>query len=83
MFLLQTLVDNGFPSDTIPVIAGLSNDYADYVTTFEEYQVQQRNWWIFPRKSSISKKWFRCKLTWENCPTLHLDINLSKGTSSL
>jgi hypothetical protein len=53
------------------------------VTTFEEYQVQQRNWWIFPRKSSISKKWFRCKLTWENCPTLHLDINLSKGTSSL
>jgi hypothetical protein len=53
------------------------------VTTFEEYQVQQRNWWIFPRKSSISKKWFRCKWTWENCPTLHLDINLSKGTSSL
>jgi neutral ceramidase len=44
MFLLQALVDNGFPADTIPVIAGLSNDYADYVTTFEEYQVQQRNW---------------------------------------
>jgi len=25
--------------EPIPIIAGLSNDYADYVTTFEEYQV--------------------------------------------
>ena len=37
----KALVDNGFPADTIPVIAGLSNDYADYVTTFEEYQEQR------------------------------------------
>lgn len=37
----KTLVANGFPADTIPVIAGLSNDYADYVTTFEEYQEQR------------------------------------------
>ncbi|CAG2240357.1 ASAH2 [Mytilus edulis] len=37
----KTLVMNGFPADTIPVIAGLSNDYADYVATFEEYQAQR------------------------------------------
>ena len=27
--------------EIIPVIAGLSNEYADYTTTFEEYQVQR------------------------------------------
>lgn len=37
----QTLTKNGLSSDTVSVIAGLSNDYADYVTTFEEYQVQR------------------------------------------
>ncbi len=35
----QAMVDAGFPSDSIMVIAGLSNTYSDYVTTFEEYQV--------------------------------------------
>ena len=31
--------DRGFNEDSVMVIAGLSNTYADYVTTFEEYQV--------------------------------------------
>lgn len=35
----KALISNGFPSDTKVVIAGLSNTYSDYVTTFEEYQV--------------------------------------------
>ena len=35
----KTLLDNGFPSNVSVVIAGLSNTYSDYVTTFEEYQV--------------------------------------------
>ena len=35
----KVLVGNGFPSDGTVVIAGLSNTYSDYVTTFEEYQV--------------------------------------------
>ena len=44
MFLIyQILVENGksqgFSNDTVVVIAGLSNTYADYVTTFAEYQV--------------------------------------------
>ncbi|KAJ8318838.1 hypothetical protein KUTeg_003929 [Tegillarca granosa] len=38
---LQTLKSGGFPEDTVSVIAGLSNDYADYVTTPEEYQQQR------------------------------------------
>ena len=37
----KVLVDNGFTKDVIPVIAGLSNTYADYVATFEEYQVRE------------------------------------------
>ncbi|KAK7494429.1 hypothetical protein BaRGS_00014321 [Batillaria attramentaria] len=37
----QTLTANGLPPDTLSVIAGLSNDYADYVVTFEEYQEQR------------------------------------------
>lgn len=37
----KTLLDNGFPSNVTVVIAGLSNTYSDYVTTFEEYQVQR------------------------------------------
>ena len=36
---LQVLKAGGFPNDTMSVIAGLSNDYADYCTTYEEYQV--------------------------------------------
>ncbi|XP_064404279.1 uncharacterized protein LOC135349656 [Halichondria panicea] len=37
----KVLVENGFSKDFIPVVAGLSNTYADYVTTFEEFQVQR------------------------------------------
>lgn len=37
----QTLLSNGFSSDAIVVIAGLSNTYSNYITTFEEYQVLQ------------------------------------------
>lgn len=37
----ETLIANGLPADTLSVIAGLSNDYADYVVTFEEYQEQR------------------------------------------
>lgn len=37
----KTLLDNGFTSNVTVVIAGLSNTYSDYVTTFEEYQVLQ------------------------------------------
>ena len=37
--IAKVLVENGFTKDVIPVIAGLSNTYADYVATFEEYQV--------------------------------------------
>jgi neutral ceramidase len=37
------LVQRGVLSDTegVVVIAGLSNDYQDYTTTFEEYQQQR------------------------------------------
>ena len=35
----KVLVENGFRKDVIPVVAGLSNTYADYVATFEEFQV--------------------------------------------
>ena len=35
----KVLLANGFPSNVKVVIAGLSNTYSDYVTTFEEYQV--------------------------------------------
>lgn len=35
----KVLIDSGFPSNATVVIAGLSNTYSDYVTTFEEYQV--------------------------------------------
>jgi neutral ceramidase len=37
----QTLIANGFPNDTTVVIAGLSNTYSSYITTFEEYQIQR------------------------------------------
>lgn len=37
--LTQVLADNGF-NDSVPVIAGLSNTYSDYITTYYEYQVQ-------------------------------------------
>ncbi|XP_077863814.1 putative neutral ceramidase C [Saccoglossus kowalevskii] len=37
----KVLIDNGWPSDTHVVIAGLSNVYTHYITTFEEYQVQR------------------------------------------
>ena len=37
--LVQYGKEHGFGNDTVTVIAGLSNTYADYVVTFEEYQV--------------------------------------------
>ena len=36
---IQTLVKNGFPADSQVVLAGLTNDYSSYISTFEEYQV--------------------------------------------
>lgn len=39
-----TLVEKGrgqFDSNTHVVIAGLAGDYSQYITTFEEYQVQR------------------------------------------
>ncbi|CAL1538863.1 unnamed protein product [Lymnaea stagnalis] len=39
--IYNTLVQEGFPNNTKAVIAGLSNEYADYITTFEEYQIQR------------------------------------------
>lgn len=35
----NVLVTNGYPADTRVVIAGLSNTYSGYITTYEEYQV--------------------------------------------
>ena len=35
----SVLLANGFPSNIKVVIAGLSNTYSSYVTTYEEYQV--------------------------------------------
>eukprot|EP00742_Colponemidia_sp_Colp-10_P000846 GILJ01000918.1.p1 GENE.GILJ01000918.1~~GILJ01000918.1.p1 ORF type:complete len:722 (+),score=110.05 GILJ01000918.1:313-2166(+) len=37
----KTLLDNGAPADIKVVIAGLSNSYCHYVTTFEEFQHQR------------------------------------------
>lgn len=34
----QTLLDNGAPTSTVVVIAGLANDYSQYVATPEEYR---------------------------------------------
>ena len=42
-YLFQTLKDEGFPDPPLSVIAGLANDYADYVTTYEEYQVGENS----------------------------------------
>jgi len=39
--VVKTLKDDGYPEDTTAVIAGLANSYADYITTYEEYQVQR------------------------------------------
>lgn len=39
LFVLQALVAYGFSNDTKVVIAGLSNTYTHYITTYEEYQV--------------------------------------------
>ena len=39
----RVLLDNGFPSNVKLVIAGLSNTYSSYVTTYEEYQVNDRS----------------------------------------
>lgn len=39
--VVKSLIKNGFPANTSTVIAGLSNEYADYITTFEEFQVQR------------------------------------------
>jgi neutral ceramidase len=38
----KVLVDGGaIPADSHVVLSGLSNTYADYFTTYEEYQVQR------------------------------------------
>ncbi|XP_078579900.1 neutral ceramidase B-like isoform X2 [Branchiostoma floridae x Branchiostoma japonicum] len=37
----RAVLSKGLPDDTEVVIAGLSNTYADYITTYEEYQVQR------------------------------------------
>jgi len=37
----EVLIAGGLPPDTEVVIAGLTNTYSDYITTFEEYQVQR------------------------------------------
>jgi len=39
--VVSTLRDGGFPKDTTVVLQGFANSYADYMTTFEEYQVQR------------------------------------------
>lgn len=39
--LIEQGKDRGFDNDTEVVIAGLSNTYADYVATYEEYQEQR------------------------------------------
>ncbi|WAQ96262.1 NCSEB-like protein [Mya arenaria] len=39
--VVESLKSAGLQVEPIPIIAGLSNDYADYVTTFEEYQEQR------------------------------------------
>jgi neutral ceramidase len=39
--VLEALQDNGMGSDTIVVIAGLTNEYSHYITTWEEYQAQR------------------------------------------
>ena len=41
--VLEELKKNGYSDETKVVIAGLSNTYSDYVTTYEEYQVLA-NW---------------------------------------
>ncbi|XP_005100690.1 neutral ceramidase isoform X1 [Aplysia californica] len=35
------LIQGGFPANTSTVIGGLCNEYADYITTYEEYQIQR------------------------------------------
>lgn len=39
--LYDVAVANGAPADTKVTIAGLSNAYTHYITTFEEYQKQR------------------------------------------
>lgn len=51
---LQTLLDNGLPDDTQVVIAGLSNTYADYIVTYEEYQVHSSLLYVEIIKAKIS-----------------------------
>ncbi|ESO84722.1 hypothetical protein LOTGIDRAFT_131742 [Lottia gigantea] len=38
---MRESVEKAMSEDTVSVIAGLTNDYADYVATYEEYQVQR------------------------------------------
>ena len=40
-FILQVMVNNNFNKSVVPVIAGLSNTYSSYITTYYEYQVQE------------------------------------------
>lgn len=36
----DVLIKNKYPTDTRVVIAGLSNTYSGYITTYEEFEVQ-------------------------------------------
>ncbi|KAK1295792.1 Neutral ceramidase [Acorus calamus] len=56
----ETLIANGkgeFDDDTHVVIAGLSNTYSQYITTFEEYQ--QQRYEVTITNSLTSRGWFR------------------------
>ncbi|XP_038060087.1 neutral ceramidase-like isoform X2 [Patiria miniata] len=37
----KSLMEHGMSNDTVVVLAGLTNTYADYIATYEEYQVQR------------------------------------------
>ncbi|RUS88499.1 hypothetical protein EGW08_003757 [Elysia chlorotica] len=39
--VLAAAIQGGMPATTTAVIAGLANEYADYITTYEEYQIQR------------------------------------------
>ena len=51
----STAVSNGASADSVVVLAGLSNVYTHYITTFEEYQGQRynnmtMNYWPFKER---------------------------------
>lgn len=56
---------NGGPSNTKTIIAGLSNVYTHYVTTFEEYQVR----WL-----TVLIDFWRTVFVWLDCSIVMLFI---------